>query len=101
MGHTPKLLPAQHVTPFVRGYKSDHNDAVAIGEAVRRPNIIPVPIKSLDQQDIQCLHRIREQHIAHRTGLTNQSRGLLSEYGMITPKGHKAFCKLLREASQP
>lgn len=101
MGHTPKLLPAQHVTPFVRGNKSDRNDAVAIGETARRPNIIPVPIKSLDQQDIQCLHRIREQHIAHRTGLTNQSRGLLSEYGMITPKGHKAFCKLLREASQP
>jgi transposase len=51
-----------------------------------------VPIKSLDQQDIQCLHRIREQHIAHRIGLINQ---------VVAPKGHKALCTLLREASQP
>ncbi len=101
MGHTVKLLPAQHVKPFVRGNKSDRNDAVAISEAARRPNIIAVPIKTIEQQDIQCLHRIRERHVAHRTGLINQTRGLLSEYGIIAPQGHKGFCLLLREAGQP
>jgi len=101
MGHTVKLLPAQHVTPFVRGNKSDRNDAVAIAEASRRPNISTVPIKSIEQQDIQSLHRIRERYIAHRTGLMNQTRGLLAEYGIVVPQGHKAFCLLLREVSQP
>ena len=101
MGHTVRLLPAQHVSPFVRGNKSDHNDAVAIAEAALRPNILPVPIKSVDQQDIQCLHRMRERYVAHRTGLINQTRGLLSEYGIIAPLGHKAFCQLLREVCQP
>lgn len=100
MGHTVKLLPAQHVTPFVRGNKSDHNDTVAIAEASRRPNIRAVPIKSLEQQDIQSLHRIRERHITHRVGLINQTRGLLSEYGVISPQGHKAFCTLLREVTE-
>lgn len=83
------------------GNKSDRNDAVAIAEAAIRPNIIPVPVKSVEQSDIQCLHRIRDQHVAHRTGLMNQKRGLLSEYGIVTPTGHKAFCALLREVTQP
>lgn len=101
MGHSVSLLPAQHVTPFVRGNKSDRNDVIAIAEAARRPNIVPVPIKSVEQQDIQCLHRLRERYVSHRTGLINQTRGLLSEYGIVSPKGHKAFCLLLREVSQP
>jgi transposase len=101
MGHTAKLLPAQHVTPFVRGNKSDRNDVVAIGESSRRPNIKPVPIKSVEQQDIQSLHRIRERYVAQRTGLINQTRGLLSEYGIVAPLGHRAFCVLLRELGQP
>ncbi len=97
MGYHVKLLPAQHVTPFVRGNKSDSNDAIAIAEASLRPGIIPVPIKSIEQQDIQSLHRIRERYVSHRTGLINQTRGLLSEHGIIAPLGHKAFCALLRE----
>lgn len=101
MGHKVKLLPAQHVAPFVRGNKSDHNDAVAIAEAARRPRILPVPIKSVEQQDIQSLHRMRERYIAQRTALINQTRGLLSEYGIIAPQGHKAFCILLQAVSEP
>lgn len=101
MGHTVKLLPAQHVAPFVRGNKSDHNDALAIAEAAHRPNIKPVAIKSVEQQDIQALHRLRERYVSQRTALINQTRGLLSEYGIIAPRGHKAFCVLLREISQP
>jgi transposase len=58
MGHQMKLIPAQHVAPFVRGNQSDHNDAIGIGEATRRPNLIPVPIKTIEQPDIQCNHRM-------------------------------------------
>lgn len=101
MGHTVTLLPAQHVTPFVRGNKSDRNDAIAIAEAARRPNILPVPIKSVEQQDIQSLHRIRERYVRFRTGIMNQTRGLLAEYGIVAPQGHKAFCQLLRDVGQP
>ena len=101
LGHKVTLLPAQHVTPFVRGNKSDRNDAVAIAEAAQRPNITPVPIKTIEQQDIQTLHRMRERYISHRTGLINQTRGLLAEYGLIAAQGHRAFCELLRTASEP
>jgi transposase len=101
MGHTVTLLPAQHVAPFVRGDKSDHNGALAIAEAAHRPNITPVPIKSVEQQDIQALHRLRERYVSQRTALINQTRGLLSEYGIIAPLGHKALCVLLREVGEP
>ena len=100
-GHKVMLLPAQHVSPFVRGNKSDQNDAVAITEAAHRPHIQPVPVKTVEQQDIQSLHRIRERYVANRTGLMNQTRGLLSEYGIVSPQGHAAFCKLLRELCDP
>lgn len=101
MGHRVKLLPAQFVKPFVRGHKSDRNDAVAIAEASMRPNIMPVPIKTVDQQDIQVLHRIRDRYVARRTGMINQARGLLSEYGIVAPQGHKALRELLREVAAP
>lgn len=101
MGHKVTLLPAQHVKPFVRGNKSDTNDALAIAEAARRPDIKSVPIKSVEQQDIQCLHRLRERHVAHRTGLINQVRGLLSEYGIVVPQGLAAFTSLLRDITAP
>jgi len=100
-GHTVRLLPAQHVTPFVRGNKSDHNDAVAIAEASRRPNITDVPVKTVAQQEIQSLHRMRDLCVQRRTSLMNQSRGLLSEYGLVSPKGHKAFIGLIADISAP
>jgi len=98
MGHTVKLIPAQHVTPFVRGHKSDRNDALAIAEAAQRPHLSTVPVKSIEQQDIQSLHRIRERYTARRTGLMNQTRGLLSEYGIVAPQGHQAFIHCLQSA---
>ncbi|MCG7988599.1 MAG: IS110 family transposase [Candidatus Thiodiazotropha weberae] len=101
MGHDVKLIPALHVKPFVRGNKNDHNDALAIAEASQRPNIKFVPIKTIDQQDIQALHRIRERIVGQRTGLINQTRGILSEYGIITQKGIKHFSTLLAALSQP
>lgn len=101
MGHRVKLIPAQHVAPFVRGNKSDHNDAVAIAEAAHRPRLLPVPVKSVEQQDIQCLHRLRERYVAQRTSLSNQTRGLLSEFGLVAPQGHRSFVTLLQQCTDP
>ena len=96
-GHEVLLIPAQHVTPFVRGNKNDKNDALAIYEASLRPNIRFVPIKAEYQQDIQCLHRMRERLVANRTSLCNQLRGLLADYGHIFPVGINAIIKGVRE----
>lgn len=95
-GHTVGLIPAQHVTPFVRGNKNDRNDALAIAEASRRPGIKFVQVKSEAQQDIQALHRIRERCVAARTALMNQMRGLLSDYGHVFPVGINAFLTELK-----
>ena len=89
--HKVLLIPAQHVKPFTRGNKTDANDAVAIIEASQRPNLRFVPIKTTHQQDIQSLHRIRERLVRNRTALTNQTRGLLAEYGIISKVGKKGF----------
>ena len=97
-GHRVRLVPAQHVKPFVRGNKNDANDAVAIGEASLRPNMKFVPVKSIEQQDIQSLHKIRDRFVSHRTRISNQARGLLSEYGLVTTPGHKALRLLMQEA---
>lgn len=87
MGHEVNLIPAQHVKPFVRGNKNDANDAIAIAEASLRPNIRFVPVKTVLQQDIQMLHRVRQRHVTGRTALVNQIRGLLSEYGVVVVQG--------------
>lgn len=87
LGHEVKLLPAQHVKPYVRGNKNDYNDALAIAEAYDRPKMHSVAVKTTDQQDIQALHRLRERRVQERTGLCNQLRGLLAEYGWVIPKG--------------
>ena len=94
-GFIVKLIPAQHVKPFVKGNKNDKNDALAILEAGMRPNIHFVPIKTVEQQDIQCLHRVRKRLISYRTGLSNQIRGLLSDYGIIFSKGHHIILQSL------
>lgn len=87
LGHTVKLIPPYQVKPFVVGNKNDHNDAIAIAEASRRPKASFVPVKSLEQQDLQSLQRIRERLMKHRTATGNQLRGLLAEYGIVLPKG--------------
>ncbi len=61
------------------------HDALAICEAALRPGIHPVPIKTIEQQDIQLLHRLRQRHIQHSTSLANQIRSLSSEYGVVFP----------------
>jgi len=97
LGHEVKLIPAQHVTPFVRGNKNDHNDALAIIEASQRPHIKFVPVKSEHQQEISCLHRIRERLIKNKTAISNQTRGLLSEFGIALKLGKTSFVNGLYE----
>lgn len=94
LGHEVSLIAPQFVTPFRKGHKTDANDALAIVEAGLRPDMRFVPVKGLEQQDIQSLHRIRERLIKQRTQLINQSHGLLHEYGIASGRGQKA----LREA---
>ena len=86
MGHEVKLIAAQFVKPFVMGNKTDANDARAICLASLCADMRYVPIKELEQQDIQSLHRHRELLVKQRTQLVNQTRGLLAEYGVIIPK---------------
>lgn len=81
MGHEVKLISPQLVKPFVKGNKTDGNDAEAICDALRQKNMRFVPIKSVEQQDIQSLHRIRTRLVSTRTGLVCQMRGLLLERG--------------------
>ena len=90
-GHEVRLIAPQYVKPFVKRHKTDAADAAAIVEAGTREHMNFVPIKSVAQQDIQSILRIRERHVANRTQLMNQIRGLLAEYGIAIGKGHKAL----------
>lgn len=84
------LVPAD-VRPFVRNQKNDYNDAQAIAEAALRPTVRTVPIKSIEQQDVQLLHRARSQLVGQRTALINQIRAMLLEADVAVPKGRKAL----------
>lgn len=86
MGHRVRLISPQFVKPFVKGNKNDGNDAEAICEAMQRPNMRFVPIKTVEQQDIQSLHRIRTRLVNERTGLVCQIRGILAERGIVFAK---------------
>jgi transposase len=87
LGHTVKLMGAQFVTPYRKRGKNDANDAEAICEAVGRPNMHFVAIKSEEQQAVLMVHRARTLVVANRTALVNQIRGLLGEYGLVVAKG--------------
>ena len=85
-GFTVKLIAPQFVKPYVKSNKNDAKDAEAICEAMSRPHMRFVPVKSVEQQDIQAAHRIRTELIHQRTAKANQIRGLMSEYGLVAPK---------------
>lgn len=86
MGHEVQLIAPQFVVPFRKSNKNDRNDAEAIAEAASRPTMRYVPVNSIEQQDIQMLHRVRSQLVKERTALGNQTRGLLAEYGIVIPQ---------------
>lgn len=87
LGHEVKLISPQFVKPYVKSNKNDGLDAEAICEAVSRPNMRFVPIKSLEQQSVQALHRARELAVRSRTAVANQLRGLLLEQGIALRQG--------------
>ncbi len=97
LGHRVKLIAPQYVKPFVKGNKNDYNDAEGIAEAAQRPNMRFVPIKSIEQQDIQNFHRHRERIKKERNALVDQIRGLLAEYGLVINQGVAAVRKSLPE----
>jgi len=87
LGHEVVLLNARYVKSFVVGNKNDFNDAAAIYDAVTRPNKRVGAIKTVAQQDIQLVHSIRKELVDQRTALVNQTRGLLSERGIVINQG--------------
>ena len=84
-GYTVKLIPPQFVKPYVKSNKNDANDAEAICEAMSRPNMRFVAIKTVEQQDIQAVHRVRSGLMSERKSLSNRLRGLVAEYGLVAP----------------
>jgi transposase len=96
-GHDARLIPAQYVKPYVKTNKSDYIDAEAIAEAVQRPTMRFVPIKTEEQLDLQAVHRVRERWVMRRTAVVNQVRGLLLERGLTLPKGRSHLEQALPE----
>jgi transposase len=91
LGHEVKLIAAQFVRPFVKTNKTDAADAEAIWEAVQRPGMRFVAVKSEEQQAVLSLHRMRAQWVKIRTMQTHQIRGLLYEFGVVVPVGWRAL----------
>jgi len=90
-GYTVRLIAPQFVKPYVKSNKNDANDAEAICEAMSRPNMRFVTVKSIVQQDIQATHRIRSELMTQRTAKANQIRGLIAEYGLVAPQTLRAL----------
>ena len=87
LGHEVRIIAAKFIQPYRIGGKNDNNDAQAICEATTRPNIWYVPVKTAEQQATLCVHRVKQGLTKDRTGMINQLRGLLSEFGIVMPKG--------------
>jgi transposase len=87
LGHQARLMPAKYVRPYSKGQKNDYRDAEAIAEAVQRPTMKFVATKTVDQLDLQALHRVRERLVSQRTGVINQIRAFLLERGIAVRQG--------------
>jgi transposase len=94
-GHEVRLMPPQYVRPFVKAQKNDYLDAEAIAEAVQRPTMRFVPLKTVDQLDLQALHRVRDRLVARRTGVINQLRAFLLERGLTPRTGRQHLARIL------
>jgi len=86
-GHRVRLISPQFVKPYVKSNKNDAADAEAICQAVARPNMRFVPIKTVEQQEVLSVHRVRQGFVKARTAHANQIRGLLAEFGLVLPQG--------------
>jgi transposase len=96
-GHTVRLMSPEYVRPYVKAQKNDDRDAEAIAEAATRPTMRFVQLKSVEQLDMQTLHRVRDQLVGERTCLMNQIRSLLLERGHIVPQGRATLTACLVE----
>ncbi len=95
LGHEVRLMAPQFVKPYIKTNKNDEKDAEGICEAVSRPSMRFVPVKTIEQQDVLSIHRVRERWVKNRTALANEIRGLLHEFGLIIPQGiHKVMSHL-------
>jgi transposase len=90
-GHEARLMPPQYVKPFVKANKNDYRDAEANAEAVRRPTMRFVPVKTEAQLDLQTIHRVRQRLVNRRTALINQLRAILLERGITVPQTRRAL----------
>ena len=95
LGHEVRLMPPSYVKPYVKRGKNDAVDAAAICEAVTRPTMRFVPVKSAEQQSVLMLHRTRELLIRQRTSLANALRAHLAEFGIVAPQGIRNIAKLV------
>lgn len=86
LGHQVRIMAPQNVKPFARRQKNDRNDAEALAIALRQPSMRFVPKKTIEQQDIQSLHRARQRLVNHRTALVSQMRGILLDRGIAFGK---------------
>jgi transposase len=96
-GHKARIIPAKAVAPFRQGHKTDSNDALAVAEAARRPNIKDAPMKTVEQQGLQAVQRSRELLIGECTALSNHLRGILLEFGVAIPQGFASLLRALPE----
>lgn len=97
LGHTVKLIPPQYVKPYVKTHKNDAVDAEGICEAVGRPNMRFVAVKTVEQQSLLMLHNARCGCVKTRTAKANEIRGELAEFGVVLPKGLVKLAQLLPE----
>ena len=97
LGHEIKIIPAKAIVPFRQGHKTDSNDALAVAEAAKRPNIKVAPRKDVEQQGMQSIQRSRELLVQERTALSNHLRGLLMEFGAFIPQGFAALTRCIPE----
>jgi transposase len=96
LGHAVKLIPPAYVKPYVRRQKNDRADAAAICEAVSRPTMRVVAVKTVDQQAVQVLHRSRELLVRQRTQVGNALRAHLAEFGVVFPQGGAGLTLAIR-----
>ena len=100
LGHTVKLMAPKFVVPYRKSGKNDGNDAEAICEAVMRPNMRFVPVKSAEQQALLVLHRVRQGFIVERTATINRMRGVLCEFGVVLPLRSKTVRRQAAQAAE-
>ena len=101
LGHTVRLMPPQYVKPYVKRHKNDRADAEAVCEAVQRPNMRFVPVKTEQQQSTLVVHRVRETLVGQKTQLINALRGHLAEFGIVVPRGAGKIAELTARLADP